>query len=196
MTADRTREFTSISSLGTDVKALRKARGLTLTELSLLLGRSVGWLSQVERGITQPSISNLLVMAEKLDVNVSFFFGQPDEDSANEAEKGLIVRSGSRRILGNAEEGLEEELLSPDLDGSFEIIQSTFLPGSESSNTRQRDTEEAAYIISGRLDIFVNDIWHTLNAGDSIRLKGEVHKWRNPYDVPAVAIWVITPPVY
>ncbi len=196
MTAAAPREISSVSSLGADLKALRKARGLTLTELSVMLGRSVGWLSQVERGITQPSISNLVVMAEKLEVNVSFFFGQPDEDSVNEAEKGLIVRSGSRRILGNAEEGLEEELLSPDLDGSFEIIQSTFLPGSESATSRQRDTEEAAYIISGRLDIYVRNVWHTLEAGDSIRLKGEVHKWRNPYDVPAIAIWVITPPVY
>jgi len=150
----------------------------------------------VERGITQPSISNLLAMAEKLDVNVSFFFGRPDEDGVNEGEKGLIVRHGSRRVLGNAEEGLEEELLSPDLDGSFEIIRSTFLPGSECGGTRRRDTEEAAYIISGRLDIFVNHVWHTLNAGDSIRLKGEGHRWRNPYAEAAVAIWVITPPVY
>ncbi len=190
------REIPNVSSLGADLKALRKARGLTLTELSVMLGRSVGWLSQVERGITQPSISNLVAMAEKLEVNVSFFFGRPDEDETREVEKGLIVRSGSRRVLGNAEEGLEEELLSPDLDGSFEIIQSTFLPGSESSTSRQRDTEEAAYIISGRLDIFVHDIWHTLEVGDSIRLKGEEHKWRNPYCEPAVAIWVITPPVY
>ncbi len=196
MTAAAPREISSVSSLGADLKALRKARGLTLTELSVMLGRSVGWLSQVERGITQPSISNLLVMAEKLDVSVSFFFGRPNEGSTVEAEKGLIVRSGSRRVLGNAEEGLEEELLSPDLDGSFEIIQSTFLPGSESLTPRQRDTEEAAYIISGRLDIFVHDIWHTLEVGDSIRLKGEEHKWRNPYSEPAVAIWVITPPVY
>ncbi len=196
MTAAAPREIYSVSSLGADLKALRKARGLTLTELSVMLGRSVGWLSQVERGITQPSISNLLTMAEKLDVNVSFFFGEPGEGDACAAEKGLIVRSGSRRVLGNAEEGLEEELLSPDLDGSFEIIRSTFLPGSESSTSRQRDTEEAAYIISGRLDIFVRDVWHTLEVGDSIRLKGEEHKWRNPYDTPAIAIWVITPPVY
>jgi len=196
MTAVPQREFSNISTLGSDLKALRKARGLTLSELSLMLGRSVGWLSQVERGITRPSVSNLLVMAEKLEVNVSFFFGRPEEHTVSEAEKGLIVRSGSRRVLGNAEEGLEEELLSPDLDGSFEIIQSTFLPGSESSGTRQRDTEEAAYIISGRLDICVNDVWHTLEVGDSIRLKGEAHRWRNPYAAPAIAIWVITPPVY
>ena len=189
-------ELTNIPSLGTDLKALRKARGLTLVELSMMLGRSVGWLSQVERGITQPSISNLLKMAEKLDVNVSFFFGEQDENNVDEAEKGLIVRAGSRRVLGNAEEGLEEELLSPDLDGSFEIIRSTFLPGSQSANTRQRDTEEAAYIISGQLEIFINNVWHTLGAGDSIRLKGDVHKWRNPYKEPAIAIWVITPPVY
>lgn len=186
----------SISTLGTDLKALRKARDLTITELSLMLGRSVGWLSQVERGKTQPSISNLKTMADKLDVSLSFFFGAPVEGRVDDAEKCLIVRAGSRRVLGNAEEGLVEELLSPDLDGSFEIIRSTFLPGSESSDTRQRDTEEAAYIISGKLDIMINNVWHTLNAGDSIRLKGEVHRWRNSYDEPAIAIWVITPPVY
>ena len=37
--------------VGGDLRALRKARGLTLTELALKVGRSVGWLSQIERDL-------------------------------------------------------------------------------------------------------------------------------------------------
>jgi len=50
---------------------LRKARGLTLTELSVMLGRSDGWLSQVERGTTQLSISNLLTKPGRLPQTVA-----------------------------------------------------------------------------------------------------------------------------
>ncbi len=186
----------NVASLGTDLKALRKARGLTIIELSSALGRSTGWLSQIERGMTQPSISDLNRMAEKLNVGLSFFFGAPGEKVTDDAEIGLIVRAGSRRVLGTAEEGLIEELLSPDLAGSFEIIRSTFMPNTQSVEVKRRNTEEAAYLVSGGLEIWVDGTWHALNTGDSIRLNGQAHKWRNPYDQPAIAIWVITPPVY
>ena len=40
------------ASLGADLRALRKARGVTLAELAADLNRSVGWLSQVERDLS------------------------------------------------------------------------------------------------------------------------------------------------
>ena len=46
-------------SLGRDLRALRKARGLTLTEVAEQIGCSVGWLSQVERDLSEPSMSDL-----------------------------------------------------------------------------------------------------------------------------------------
>ncbi|MEO0664668.1 MAG: helix-turn-helix transcriptional regulator, partial [Pseudomonadota bacterium] len=46
-------------TLGADLRALRKARGFTLQGLAARLGRSVGWLSQVERGLSEPSVSDL-----------------------------------------------------------------------------------------------------------------------------------------
>ncbi len=42
MTPEQNAELSNVSSLGADLKALRKARGPTLTELSVILGRSVG----------------------------------------------------------------------------------------------------------------------------------------------------------
>ena len=50
--------------LAQDIRALRKARGLTLAEAALKLGRSIGWLSQVERGISIPSIEDMRLFAE------------------------------------------------------------------------------------------------------------------------------------
>ncbi|TIW91639.1 MAG: helix-turn-helix transcriptional regulator, partial [Mesorhizobium sp.] len=60
--------------LAGDIRALRRARGLTLAEIGLKLGRSVGWVSQVERGLSTPSLSDLRAFAELFGVPISLFF--------------------------------------------------------------------------------------------------------------------------
>lgn len=180
-------------SLGDDLRALRKARGLTLASLAEILGRSVGWLSQVERGKSEPSISDLRQMAAALDVSVSSLFKQ---GAVPPHEQGYIVRASCRRPIGSRETGLVEELLSPDLTDDFELVYSTFEPGSEIPDPVTRPTQEVGYLLSGRLDIWINGVTHKLNEGDSFRIKGEPFRWMNPYSTPAVAIWAIAPPVY
>jgi len=181
------------SALGGDLRALRKARGLTLSELAIKVGRSVGWLSQIERDLTEPSIADLRRLAEALDQPVSLFFGAPD---APIAERGYIVRADGRRSLGTSKEGLVEQLLSPDLGGSFEIVRSVFAPGAELPEAATRPTEEAGYIISGSLELSIGDRCFRVYAGDSFRFAGEPYRWRNPGQDPCIAIWVIAPPVY
>jgi len=51
--------FTPAGSLGADLRALRKARGITLADLAGQIDRSVVWLSQVERNLSEPSITDL-----------------------------------------------------------------------------------------------------------------------------------------
>ena len=179
--------------VGTDLRALRKARGLTLSELALKVGRSVGWLSQIERGLSTPGIADLRRLATALDQPMSLLFGAPD---APAHERGHIVRADARRSLGSAEAGLEEQLLSPDLGGSFEIVRSVFAPGAELKDGATRPTEEAGYILSGTLDLWIGDKEFRLNPGDSFRFAGEPYRWRNPGAEPCIAIWVIAPPVY
>lgn len=179
--------------IGADLRALRKSRGVTLTELALATGRSVGWLSQVERGISQPSIDDLRLLADRLEAPLSLFFGDPD---APAAERGHVVRWNAGRSLGAPEGGLTEMLLSPDLGGAFEIVHSVFDPGAELAEAQTRPTEEAGYIISGNLDLWISDQVFSLNKGDSFRFRGEPYRWRNPGDEPCVVIWVIAPPVY
>lgn len=181
------------TGLAADLRALRKSRGVTLAELALKLGRSVGWISQVERGLSRPSIDDLREIAAALSAPMSLLF---DHHAADERERGVIVRSGHRRALGSAATGLTEELLSPDLGGSFEILRSEFAPGAELATPSHRATEEAGYVVSGRFDIEIDGVWHRLAAGDSFRFKEKPFRWRIPGATPAVVVWIVSPPVY
>ena len=181
------------ATLGADIRALRKARGLTLTDIAAVLNRSVGWLSQVERDLSEPSISDLRQIAEALGVPMSLLFGHA---SAPADEQGYVVRAGARRPMGSGEEGLIEELLSPDLTDDFEVIHSTFRPRSRMQTPAKRPTQEVGYIVSGKLDLTLGGREFTVGPGDSFRFRAEAYSWANPYDEPVVAIWVIAPPVY
>ncbi len=184
---------TAAGSLGADIRALRKARGQTLAGLAAEIGRSIGWLSQVERGLDAPSISDLRRIADALGQPLSLFFGSAEGPAA---ERGYVVRRGARRSLGSAAEGLTEELLSPDLSGSFEILRSVFDPGAGLAEPAERPTEEAGYLVSGVLELSIGAHVFRLSPGDSFRVVQEPFRWRNPGPEPAVAIWVIAPPVY
>ncbi len=180
-------------TLGADLRALRKTRGLTLTDLADAMGRSVGWLSQVERDMSEPSIADLRHMANALGVSVTMLARHEANDAS---EDGYVVRKGTRRPLGSRVSGLVEELLSPDLTDDFEMVHSTFEPGSANTESVTRPTQEVGYLISGKLDLTIGAQEFTILPGDSFRIRGEPFQWANPYDVPAVAIWVIAPPVY
>ena len=74
--------------LARDIRALRKARGLTLAEIGQRLKRSIGWLSQVERGLSAPSLADLRAFAELFGVPLSLFFGH---EAQTDAERGVVA---------------------------------------------------------------------------------------------------------
>ncbi|MDH5798446.1 MAG: XRE family transcriptional regulator [Paracoccaceae bacterium] len=179
------------ATLGADLRALRKSRGLTLTDLAEKLDVSVGWLSQVERDISTPDTLSLRRLADQLDVPLSILAGG---GSGN--ERGLIVRANNRRSIGMRVEGLSESLLSPDLTDDFEMVHSRFSPGAKLTEPVRRPTQELAYMVEGKLDIWLDDQKFTVSAGDSFRVRNQNLRWANPYARAAVAVWVIAPPVY
>lgn len=180
--------------VGEDIRSLRKTRGLTLAQLASDIGRSVGWLSQIERGQTTPSVRDLGQLAERLDVTLSFFFRS---SSRAEEEQGLVLRAADRPTIGSTESGLTESLLSPTLNGSFEMIQSVFAPGSSSGAPRKpRATEDGGVLISGALTLIIGETELHLNAGDSFQFRETPYAWRNEGTEPAVVIWIVAPPIY
>ena len=190
--ADVTDDVTPVASLGADIRALRKSRKMTLSALAQTLGRSVGWLSQVERDLSEPTISALGAIAKALDVSVSSFL----QVGAAPQDDGIVVRASARRPIGNRTAGLTEELLSPDLTDDFEVIHSSFAPDAALAEPVTRQTQEVGYIVSGKFDLTVDGKAYALSAGDSFRLRGEPFTWRNPGPDTCEIIWVISPPVY
>ena len=182
----------SSGSIGGDIRALRRSRGWTLTDLAERLERSVGWLSQVERGQSEPALADIRTVAGLFDLPVSFFFSQ----SPDTAEAPYVVRGDSRRTMSDEGKGLVESLLSPDLGGAFEIVHSVFAAGARCPEPFVRPTEEAGYVIEGSLTLIIDGERFELNRGDSFRFAGETVSWVNEGDVQAVLIWVIAPPVY
>ena len=179
--------------LGRDLRALRKTRGLTLTELARQVNRSVGFLSQAERGLSELDIEDLRAIAKALQAPLSWFLVH---DAVPEAERGTIVRAAGRRHIGTPVSGHTEELLSPDLGGAFEVIRCVFQPGAERKDFLTRATEETGYLVRGALELWIGARHFHLQAGDSFRINAEPARWRNPGKTAAEVVWVIAPPIY
>lgn len=180
--------------IGEDIRALRKSRGATLKDVGAAVGRSLGWLSQVERGQTTPSVRDLGRIADYFAINISFFFRSA---SRREEERGKVLRRADRMPIGSTETGLTEELLSPSLSGSFEMIKSVFAPHSDSGGKiSARDKEDGGILISGRLTLTIGDLEVDLEPGDSFQFVNKDYSWTNCQDEPAEVIWVVSPPIY
>lgn len=179
-------------TLGADVRALRKTRGMTLIELAGALDRSVGWLSQVERDLSTPAIADLGRMADILDVSVSSLM----QTGAAPGEEGLVVRAHARRPMNSRTPGLTEGLLSPDLTDDFEMIHSHYAPQTRITSPLSRPTQEVGYVVKGRFEITIGETTFRLKSGDSVRIRGQQFVWANNSDKECEMIWVISPPVY
>lgn len=182
--------------LGHQVRDLRRAKGVTLAELAARIERSVGWLSQIERGLSEVTIAALHQIAAALEVQVAWFFGHGAAPPA--AELGLVLRQRHRRTLDFHGSGVHEEILSPNLSGQLLLVESTFAPGASTGDRdRERRGEEAGLVLSGSLELKVEGQLLRLEAGDSFAFtRRGPHRCHNPGTVPAVVLWVITPPSY
>ena len=169
---------------------------MTLQALGDAIGKSVGYISQVERNISSIDIQNLHDISAALGVGINWFF--QGDGAANDAERGVVVRRARRRTLEFAGARMVEELLSPSLNGAFEVILGTFAPGAATGEKNySRPGEEAGVILKGELELWIGDTYYHLREGDSFQFSlEEPHRSRNPGATETVVLWVIAPPTY
>ncbi|MGY3387527.1 transcriptional regulator with XRE-family HTH domain [Bradyrhizobium sp. USDA 3311] len=181
--------------IGGEIKNLRKARGITLDALSDAAGLSKGYLSQIERGVSSPSVKALHSISRALGVTISWFFPPNADDDSDLRE--YVVRASSRRKLTFVG-GITDELLSPNLGRQLELLRCTFPPGSESGKEPYtHQGEEAGYVISGELDLWIGERHVVLREGDSFAFASDFpHRYANTNNRECVVIWAITPPSY
>ena len=183
-------------ALGELIRDLRRARGLTLQDLADQIGKSVGYLSQVERNKSTLSIAGLMDISRALGVPMNWFFQETADQP--EGERDTIVREGSRRSMQFTNLGVREELLSPNLRGPLEMVLSIIEPGATSGEDPYTHAgHEAGLVIQGTLDLWVGERHFRLQAGDSFSFRSsEPHRCANPGNVVTKVVWVITPPSY
>lgn len=176
--------------IGAQIRDLRKAKGITLIAMAERIKRSVGYVSQVERGVSSLPIPVLQSISEVLGVSISWFFHT--DHPAPFDEHNYIVRHDSRRSLNFTGTGIREELLSTRLSGQIQMILTTFAPGAGSRTSRQRKGEEVGLVQSGVLELGVGDKIFQLQAGDSFSLTSDEAHWaRNPSKEETIVVWAL-----
>ena len=176
-------------SLGRDLRRLRQSRGLRIADLAALIGRSTGWISQVERDRSQPGFADLEAFARAFDVPLSQLFrhaGQPVPDRAR------VLRAHQRRVIPADSTGATDDLLVPVI-GGLQFFRSVLLPQSASDRPLRRGGREMGYVISGELELWIDGCHHVLGAGDSFWTDGETISWLNPHETPCTVIWLLAP---
>jgi transcriptional regulator with XRE-family HTH domain len=169
----------------------RKELGFSLRELADRTQLTASFLSQVERGVTNPSLNSLQRIADALSVPLLFFL-------AEDKHKSRIVRSQNRPEMKLSDSNIMYELLTPDLSGKFEVVCGTLKPGVENIVRRLSvETEEFIIVLEGSLLVGLGDEEFILHPGDTIYFDGAMLRkltCASPDEVRWIS--VITPPVF
>ena len=189
-----------VTALGSEVRELRKARQMTLADLSKTSGISISHLSSIERGTVNPTLSKVAQIAEALGVPEEWFFNF--RPGSGPLERAHVVRRENRRNLnllyGETVEraGYSDALLSSSIGGAFHMGISDYPPFSEqvADELYAREGEQHGLVLEGELVLTLEDEVITVRKGDSFSFPGSIlHSARNKSDKPARLIWVNSP---
>ena len=187
-------------AFGSEVRQLRKVRGLTLAELADATGVSVSHLSAIERATVNPSLSVVRRIAQGLQVPTSWFFAH--RPGRGELERAYVVRKQNRRPLNQlygdrAEDaGYSDFLLSSSIGGGFHVGIAEYAPYSDKfiDELYVREGEQHALVLDGTLELTLGDEVIDLSAGDSFSYPAEIpHRIRNVSSETARLLWVNSP---
>jgi transcriptional regulator with XRE-family HTH domain len=175
----------------TRIREYRSNRGMTLRDLARDAGVSVGLISQVERGVTDPSLETLRRIAEVL--GVPLFSLLQDADTSAVA----VVRRGDRLQISSPHTAITYTRASSG-SGRLEVLEGRLEPGAVSAEApRGHPSEECVVVLTGRLTVEVGSELLVLDAGDSCHYDSTVpHRYRNESDDVATFMICITPPSY
>lgn len=169
------------NSLGRTIKSLRLERKIALKDLAAKVDVSSSLISQIERGLANPSLNTLREIAMALDVPVYTLFIEEN------SKKAYIVRKEDRIKISNdskSEYFEQYELLLPNLSGDIVLCAINLGPSEyNSENLKEHKGEEVAVVTKGTLKLILENDSYILNEGDSVKIqKHTPHRWVNPSD--------------
>jgi len=198
--------------IGRRLAAHRGRRGMRVAELAREVGVTPSLISQIERGMSRPSVSTLFAIAQALDVPVDAFFREPPPPAAAAAQPDAppgragatagpapaaaggryAVRRGGRAVI-DIEGGVRWERLTRSTLDHLDFFELVYEPGAE-SHPRQytHPGTEMVLVMSGCLEITIGFERYLLEPGDSIDFPSSMpHRYMNPSAQTARAVTVI-----
>ena len=175
--------------IGAKLKELRILKGLTQEELADRAELSKGFISQLERDLTFPSIATLMDILQCLGTSIGEFFNETPEEQivfgkTDYFEKhDLELKNEIKWIIPNAQKNMMEPILL------------TLEPGGETYPDNPHEGEEFGYVLQGNISIHIGSKTYKAKKGESFYFVSDKKHYLSS-KAGAVLIWVSSPPSF
>ena len=178
--------------IGSKIKRLRVRLGLTQEELAARTELTKGFISQLERDITSPSIATLMDILEALGTNVSEFFSDREDDGV------MTYAADDMFIKADEEAGVTIRWLVTNAQrNALEPILVTLAPGASTEPDDPHEGEEFGYVLSGVITLVSGEQKRKVRRGDACYFRPTgVHYLINTGKSEGKVLWVSTPPSF
>ncbi|MEG1424591.1 MAG: helix-turn-helix domain-containing protein [Peptostreptococcaceae bacterium] len=176
-------------NIGEKILQVRKKQGLSIRDLAKLAEVTPSLLSQVERGLANPSVNSLKSIASALNVPLFTFFVSEINN-----KEDLIVRCYNRKkVILPGSDDVIYEMLAPGVNDNLEFAIMNMAPNTSSCNDSiHHNGYEIAYILEGEVNLYLDDEIFTLYKGDSVKVPlGTEHRWENISDNESKVIFAV-----
>jgi transcriptional regulator with XRE-family HTH domain len=195
-------DFDPGTGLGPRLREVRSACRLSVRELARRVGCSASLISQIERGVSVPSVGVLYALATELGSSLDYLlFGSGSAPAAAPAARqaamppaAIVQRGGDRKIIDLAS-GVRWERLTPQSEAMTDFLEVIYSPGGHSTDERRplrHDGREYALVLSGTLTANIGFESYDLEPGDSIAFDASTpHEYLNKTGEVVRAISVV-----
>lgn len=164
--------------IGKNLNNIRKQKGLSLDKVAELSGVSKGMLAQIERGISNPTVTTLWKIATGLNVSFSYFMEEENREIV------YVSHNNIKPIIENDKKMMVYPLFPYDNTRRFEVFTIELEPGCDHKSVPHNEgTEEYIVVSKGEMEVVIGDFVYKLTYGDAIRyFANKAHCYRNITD--------------
>ena len=177
--------------IGKKIKDLRIQKNLTQEELADRCELSKGFISQLERDLTSPSIATLIDILQCLGTDLKDFFDDSEDEQIAFKETDYFekideeLKNKIEWIIPNAQKNI------------MEPIRLTLEPGAQTYPDNPHEGEEFGYILSGSITLCIGNKIYKAKKGESFYFTpNSTHYIKANSKTGASLIWVSSPPSF
>ena len=182
-----------VDVIGKKLRELRRASRMTLKQVAKKAGCTESYISQLENGNANPSISTLKKIAAVFNVQIIDFFIDHGEETP------VVVRKDERIDIELKDGGKThiQSMVKNTKNKRMVAFYTTIEPGGGSSGLYSHIGEEFGLILSGEMELTIEEKTYSLKEGDSFYFSStRPHGFANKGRKDVVVAWVVSPPTF